>query len=161
MKSEKCSRTDLSLESHTHTLVNAKLSNSPSSLSETSDVGDSIEFQSLTYPPTRTMDLSNHTSDAIDVLSVPYGFPVQASSQHHHLRNGSSSPIQHSIAKASAGKKRKLSSFALAEQGHSPDSEDDDQQDELNGLQRNGSTRKSRPSGTKRACNQCRQQKVR
>ena len=98
--------------------------------------------------------LTNQQTDPIDVFhsspppSLPgYGFPIP--------RNSSSSPTGNSVPKGT--KKRKLSSFA--DHAQSQDS-DEDEQGEDNGLQRNGSARKSRSSGTKRACNQCRQQKV-
>jgi hypothetical protein len=79
----------------------------------------------------------------------PYGYALQTPGH-----GGSSTPP--SIPKAST-KKRKLSSFGdpgLEYEGL------DDHDGSANGLTRNGSNRKSRQNGTKRACNQCRQQKV-
>lgn len=78
----------------------------------------------------------------------PYGYALQTP--------GSTTPP--SIPRAST-KKRKLSSFAdptLDYEG----GDGDDLDGSANGLTRNGSNRKSRQNGTKRACNQCRQQKV-
>lgn len=72
----------------------------------------------------------------------PYGFPVQPP---EHQGHGPATPP--SVPKAS--KRRKLSTYDAAK----ADAEDDDDV--------NGSGRKNRTAGTKRACNQCRQQKVR
>jgi hypothetical protein len=89
------------------------------------------------------------TFQSPDPQLPPYGYALQTP-QH----GGSSTPP--SIPKAST-KKRKLSSYddpALEYDGM------DDHEGSANGMTRNGSNRKSRQNGTKRACNQCRQQKV-
>jgi hypothetical protein len=78
----------------------------------------------------------------------PYAFPDQLVAQSEEA--GTTTPP--SVPKS---KRRKLSAY---NDDVKADEEDDDLDD---GLQRNGSARKSRPAGTKRACNQCRQQKVR
>jgi hypothetical protein len=84
--------------------------------------------------------------------SLPtYGFPPTSTQAR-----SSSSPISNSLPKGT--KKRKLSSYPNPDL--SQDSEDDDDKGDSGGAARNGSSRKARPSGTKRACNQCRQQKV-
>jgi hypothetical protein len=73
----------------------------------------------------------------------PYGFPDQ-----HDADVGTTTPPS-----AGKSKRRKLSAYNDGLIGDDAEGDLDDS------LQRNGS-RKSRPAGTKRACNQCRQQKV-
>ncbi|QDS69990.1 hypothetical protein FKW77_003244 [Venturia effusa] len=82
----------------------------------------------------------------------PYGYALQTPGRQ--LDQRSTTPP--SIPRQST-KKRKLDSFgdsALDYEGQ------DDHDGGANGMMRNGSNRKSRPNGTKRACNQCRQQKL-
>lgn len=84
----------------------------------------------------------------------PYGYALQTPGRQ--LDHQSTTPP--SIPRQST-KKRKLGSFD--EQAQALDYEgQDDHEGSVNGLIRNGSNRKSRQNGTKRACNQCRQQKV-
>jgi hypothetical protein len=125
----------------------------------TSEVGASPIESGITG---RNMDSSNvlsnqqQQSEGITFQSptpsLPtYGFPPSSI----HARS-SSSPLGNSLPKGT--KKRKLSSYANPQL--SQDSDDDDDKLDDSGAPRNGSSRKARPSGTKRACNQCRQQKV-
>jgi hypothetical protein len=98
--------------------------------------------------------LSNPHQDPINVFQSPppqlppYGFPDQLPVAQAEDVGATTPP---SVPKS---KRRKLSAYNDAVKGDDEDGELDD------GLQRNGSARKSRPAGTKRACNQCRQQKV-
>jgi hypothetical protein len=99
--------------------------------------------------------LANSTAD-INVFQspppqlAPYGFPDPLHAAHSDDVGTTTPP---SVPKS---KRRKLSAYN--NDIVKPDDLDDDLDDSLN---HNGSARKSRPAGTKRACNQCRQQKVR
>ncbi|KAF2418010.1 hypothetical protein EJ08DRAFT_599795 [Tothia fuscella] len=93
-------------------------------------------------------------------LGTTYGFPVHAQLNNSaRAKPTSSSPTnEHNHNHVGKGtRKRKISSFT--DPALSPESEEDDEQ---GGEHRNGggSARKHRPTGTKRACNQCRQQKL-
>ena len=98
--------------------------------------------------------LVNSHPDSLNVFQSPppqlppYGFPDQLQVAHDDDVGTTTPPSN------PKSKRRKLSEY---NDGMKGDDEDGDLDD---GLQRNGSTRKSRPAGTKRACNQCRQQKV-
>jgi hypothetical protein len=98
--------------------------------------------------------LVNAHPDSLNVFQSPppqlppYGFPDQLQVAHDDGVVGTTTPP--SIPKS---KRRKLSTNYDGLRGDDGEGELDD------GLSRNGS-RKSRPAGTKRACNQCRQQKV-
>lgn len=96
---------------------------------------------------------TSHQNDPINVFQSPpptlppYGYPVQP--PNSDLQSGPVTPP--SVPKAS--KRRKLSIY--------PEEQLEQEEEEFDGLHRNGSSsRKNRPAGTKRACNQCRQQKV-
>lgn len=96
--------------------------------------------------------LTAHTNDLNVFQSPPpqlppYGFQDQLQVAHDEV--GTTTPP--SVPKS---KRRKLSEYNDGLKADDAEGELDD------GLQRNGSARKSRPAGTKRACNQCRQQKV-
>jgi hypothetical protein len=78
----------------------------------------------------------------------PYGFPDQLDIGQGEEVGAITPPS------APKSKRRKLSAYNGAVKQTEDDGDLDDD------VHHNGSGRKSRPVGTKRACNQCRQQKV-
>ncbi|KIW00703.1 uncharacterized protein PV09_07689 [Verruconis gallopava] len=98
--------------------------------------------------------LANSHPDSLNVFQSPppqlppYGFPDQLQVTQEDVGTGTPPNVPKS-------KRRKLSAFNEGVKGL-----DDAEGEADNALQRNGSARKSRPAGTKRACNQCRQQKL-
>lgn len=94
-----------------------------------------------------------HNNDSLNVFNSPpqlppYGFADQ-------LQVGQDDDVGTTTPPTTQkSKRRKLSEYNDGLMNDDAEGELDD------GMQRNGSGRKSRPAGTKRACNQCRQQKV-
>jgi hypothetical protein len=101
------------------------------------------------------VNVNAHDPDALNVFQSPppqlgpYGFGPDQLHVGPDDDMGTTTPPQNPKPK-----RRKLSAY---HDGLKDDDADDDLDDDA---LRNGSARKSRPAGTKRACNQCRQQKV-